>query len=75
MESVLRFWAVTRDGRGKWVVKYDPRYELKEEGDTKRFAFETHAREYEKAMIKRDKAAQERLAQKQIALLGEVQGE
>ena len=75
MESLLRFWAVLRDGRGKWVTRYDPRYEFKEEGETKRFAFETHAKEYEKAMTKKDKVASERLAEKQISLMGEVQGE
>lgn len=75
MSSVLRFWVVVRDGRGKWVTVYDPKYEIKEDGPVERFAFETTAIEYQKKMEKRDKLESEREASRQASLLGEVQGE
>lgn len=68
METTLKFWAVVRDGRRKWVVKYDPRFEIK---DGERFAFEVNADEYKKKMIKKDVAAAEAMAGKQADLLGE----
>lgn len=51
MEEQLIYWAVVKDGRGKWVVKYDPKGEIK---GGKRFAFEVTAKEYQKKMIKKD---------------------
>ena len=67
MSSTLKFWAVGKDGRGKWFVRYDPRHEIKDEG-IQRFAFETLAHEYvakkklaEKAAAADAKAHQEEL--------------
>lgn len=67
MESTLKFWVVVRDGRRKWVVKYDPRFEIK---DGERFAFEVNAHEYQKKQAKKDAAAAKTMAEKQGDLLG-----
>lgn len=70
--STLRFWVAVQDGRGKWGIHYDPRYEIK---DGERFAFETTAKDYVKKQERSAKDAEKRLAERQASLMGEVQGE
>lgn len=60
------FWAVVRDGKGKWTVVYDPELKMK---NGKRFAFQAYADDYKKQMTLKDKAAQAALAAKQRDLL------
>lgn len=66
MAEQLLFWVVTRDGKGKWAVSYDPRESIK---DGKRFAFQVRADEYEKKMEKKDEEARKALAATQKDLL------
>lgn len=56
------YWVVPRNARGKWVVMYDPKYEVK---DGKRFAYEAWANEYQKKMTKKDADAAKAVAESQ----------
>lgn len=60
------FWAVVRDGRGKWVVTYDPHRKIT---NCRRFAFEAHATEYQRKKVREDLTARAALASKQEDLL------
>lgn len=51
MGETLNFWVVVKDGRGKWVVKYDPKNQI---SGGQRFEFGTTAAEYVKKMIAKD---------------------
>lgn len=62
----LRFWVVTRDGKGRWMKVYDPKGEVKE---GTRFEFEVRAEEYKKKMQAEDRAARERMRGSQGGLL------
>jgi hypothetical protein len=62
VSELLSFWTVVRDGKGKWVVKYDPKNEIK---GGKRFAFEVYAKEYQKKQAKKDEADDAEVAGRQ----------
>lgn len=62
----LRFWVVTRDGKGRWIKVYDPKGEVK---DGMRFEFEVRAEEYKKKKKAEDREAQARLRSEQGGLL------
>lgn len=65
-QDTLKYWVVVRDGRGKWLVVYDPRYTVK---NGERFAFEATAEEYKKKQAKKDVDAAATMARRQTTLL------